>query len=97
MANLYDVIKRPLVTEKGVTKKDDRSHAVLSGGCRCQQDPDPACGGSGFQGEGGRSPDVDDGGQAAAARASFRAIARTGKKPGLRLKAGEKMPEYAEI
>ena len=23
MANLYDVIKRPLVTEKGVTKKDD--------------------------------------------------------------------------
>ena len=23
MANLYDVIKRPLVTEKGVTKKDE--------------------------------------------------------------------------
>ena len=23
MANLYEVIKRPLVTEKGVTKKDD--------------------------------------------------------------------------
>ena len=30
MANLYDVIKRPLVTEKGVTKKDDRADAVLS-------------------------------------------------------------------
>ena len=29
MANLYEVIKRPIVTEKGVTKKDDRSHAVF--------------------------------------------------------------------
>ena len=44
MANLYDVIKRPLVTEKGVTKKDDRAHPVFRSGGRRQQDPDPARG-----------------------------------------------------
>ena len=32
--NVYEVIRRPIVTEKGVDKKDDEQHAVLRSGCR---------------------------------------------------------------
>ena len=71
MANLYDVIKRPLVTEKGVTKKDDHRTLCFQVAVGCQQDRDPARGGSGFQSEGGGSSHVHDGGQAAAARQVF--------------------------
>ena len=29
MANIYEIVKRPIVTEKGVTKKDDERTLVL--------------------------------------------------------------------
>ena len=68
MANLYDVIKRPLVTEKGVTKKDAERTLCFEVAVERQQDPDPARGRSRFQSESGGSAHVHHGGQAAAAR-----------------------------
>ena len=78
---LYDVIKRPLVTEKGVTKKDAERTLCFEVAVERQQDPDPA---------GGRRPlfkvKVEEVRTSTTAgklrrRGRFAGIARTGKKP----------------
>ncbi len=97
MTGIYDVIKRPLVTEKGVTKKDGERTLCFEVAAGGQQDPDPAGDRSGVQGEGGGSAHVDHCGQSCGGAGVFPAIVADWKKAYVRLKAGEKMPEYAEI
>jgi Ribosomal protein L23 len=92
----FEVIKRPIVTEKGVTKKDDErtlcfevhpdanktqiKHAVERLFKVKVEDVRTAV----FEGKLRR-------------RGRFSGYASDWKKAYVRLKAGEKMPEYAEI
>lgn len=96
MANVYGVIKRPLVTEKGVTKKEaDRTLCFeVSGDSNKTQIR--------------HAVEAVFKVKVAEVRTSITAgkLRRRGKTSGyrsdwkkawVRLKAGEKMPEYAEI
>ncbi len=54
--NIHDVLVRPLVTEKGVNKKENERTLVLRSRARRQQDAGEGRGREAFQGEGGGSP-----------------------------------------
>ena len=47
--NVYEVIRRPIVTEKAVLKKDEAKHAVLRSCSRREQDPDQGRGPEGLR------------------------------------------------
>ncbi len=65
MSTLYDVIKRPIVTEKGVAKKDAERTLCFEVERGREQDADQECRADPVQDQGGRRPHVDHGGQIA--------------------------------
>ncbi|HWZ32418.1 MAG TPA: 50S ribosomal protein L23 [Bryobacteraceae bacterium] len=96
MIGLYDVIKKPLVTEKGVTKKDDERTlcfevAVGANKTQIRQAVETL-----FK---VKVEDVRTSTTAGKLRRRGRFAGYRGdwKKAYVRLRAGEKIPEYAEI
>ena len=92
-----DVIKRPLVTEKGVTKKDNDRTLCFEVAGRRQQDRR-----SGTPSKRLFKVKVEEVRTSTTAgklrrRGKFSGYRADWKKAYVRLKAGEKMPEYAEI
>ena len=95
--NIYEVIRRPIVTEKGVDKKDDERTLCFEVAADANKTQIKAAVREAVQGEGGRSPDRELSTASCAAAAASPATARIGRRRTCKLKAGEKMPEYAEI
>ena len=94
--NVYDVIKRPLVTEKGVTKKDDERTLCFEVAPGANKTEIKNAVEKVFKVK------VDDVRTSTTAgklrrRGRFTGYRADWKKAYVRLKAGEKMPEYAEI
>ncbi len=81
MMTIYDVIKRPIVTEKGVTKKEDERTLCFEVAPDANKTQVQAGRREAVQGEGGRSPDRQFRRQAAAPRHVSRAIGRIGRRP----------------
>jgi len=93
---IYDVIKRPIVTEKGVTKKDaERTlcFEVAPGANKLQV---KAAVEQLFKVKVASVRTVNQVGKLRR-RGRFTGYRSDWKKAYVRLKAGEKMPEYAEI
>ena len=80
MSNLYEVIKRPIVTEKGVTKKDDERTLCFEVAVDANKTQIRHAVETVVQSESGRSPDRRPRRASCAAAASSPAIARTGRK-----------------
>jgi large subunit ribosomal protein L23 len=94
--NLYDVIKRPLVTEKGVTKKDAERTLCFEVSPGANKTEIRKAVEKAFK------VNVEDVRTSTTAgklrrRGRFTGYRGDWKKAYVRLKAGEKMPEYAEI
>jgi large subunit ribosomal protein L23 len=94
--NVYDVIKRPLVTEKGVTKKDDERTLCFEVSPEANKTEIKKAVEKVFKVK------VDEVRTSTTAgklrrRGRFTGYRADWKKAYVRLKAGEKMPEYAEI
>ena len=94
--NLYDVIKRPLVTEKGVTKKDAERTLCFEVSPGANKTEIRKAVEKAFKVK------VEDVRTSTTAgklrrRGRFKGYRGDWKKAYVRLKAGEKMPEYAEI
>jgi large subunit ribosomal protein L23 len=94
--NLYDVIKRPLVTEKGVTKKDAERTLCFEVSPGANKTEIRKAVEKAFK---VKVEDVRTSTTAGKLRRRGRFSGYRGdwKKAYVRLKAGEKMPEYAEI
>jgi hypothetical protein len=75
MPNLYDIVRRPLITEKGVGVKETESTLVFEV-ARCVEDGSEAGGRDLVQGQGRRCPDHQRRGQGAPARQVCRFPAR---------------------
>ncbi len=88
MIDVYDVIKRPLVTEKGVTKKDGERTLCFEVAADANKTQIRQAVEAAVQGEGGRGAHLDHGGQAAPARAVF-GLSR-GLEEGLRAAEGRR-------
>jgi large subunit ribosomal protein L23 len=96
MLGVYDVIKRPLVTEKGVTKKDAERTlcfevAALANKTQIRHAVELA-----FKVKVEEVRTSTTAGKLRR-RGRFAGYRPDWKKAWVRLKAGEKMPEYAEI
>ena len=96
MANLYDVIKRPVVTEKGVTKKDAERTLCFEVAAAANKTQIRQAVETVFKVK------VEDVRTSVTAgklrrRGRFSGYRADWKKAYVRLRAGEKMPEYAEI
>ena len=94
--NVYDVIKRPLVTEKGVTKKDEERTLCFEVSPEANKTEIKKAVEKVFKVK------VDEVRTSTTAgklrrRGRFTGYRADWKKAYVRLKAGEKMPEYAEI
>jgi large subunit ribosomal protein L23 len=96
MANLYDVIKRPLVTEKGVTKKDDHRTLCFQVSVDANKTEIRHAVEAAFKGKVAEVRTLMKAGKLRR-RGKFSGYRADWKKAWVRLKAGEKMPEYAEI
>jgi large subunit ribosomal protein L23 len=94
--NVYDVIKRPLVTEKGVTKKDDEQTLCFEVAPNANKTEIRQAVEKAFK---VKVADVRTSTTAGKLRrrGRFTGYRADWKKAYVRLKAGEKMPEYAEI
>ncbi len=97
MPELHSVIKRPLVTEKGVTKKDSERTLVLRGRGGRQQNADPASRAGSVQSQSSRTCAPPPPPGKLRRRGRFAGYRSDWKKAYVKLKPGEKMPEYAEI
>ena len=96
MANVYGVIKRPLVTEKGQTKKDAYRTLCFEVSIDANKTEIRHAVEAAFKVK------VDEVRTSTTAgklrrRGRFSGYRSDWKKAWVRLKAGEKMPEYAEI
>ena len=94
--NVFDVIKRPLVTEKGVTKKDNErtlcfAVALAANKTQIRQAVEAA-----FKVKVEEVRTANNAGKLRR-RGRFAGYRSDWKKAYVRLKAGEKLPEYAEI
>jgi large subunit ribosomal protein L23 len=94
--NLFDVIKRPLVTEKGVTKKDAEQTLCFEVAPGANKTEIKKAVEKAFK---VKVADVRTSTTAGKLRrrGRFTGYRADWKKAYVRLKAGEKMPEYAEI
>jgi large subunit ribosomal protein L23 len=94
--NLFDVIKRPLVTEKGVTKKDAEQTLCFEVAPGANKTEIKKAVEKAFK---VKVADVRTSTTAGKLRrrGRFSGYRSDWKKAYVRLKAGEKMPEYAEI
>ena len=96
MSSLYDVIKRPIVTEKGVAKKDAERTLCFEVSANANKTQIKNAVQTLFKIK------VEDVRTSTTAgklrrRGRFAGYRADWKKAYVRLKAGEKMPEYAEI
>jgi large subunit ribosomal protein L23 len=96
MIGVYDVIKKPLVTEKGVTKKDGERTLCFEVAAKANKTQIRHAVETVFK---VKVEDVRTSTTAGKLRRQGRFSGYRGdwKKAWVRLKAGEKMPEYAEI
>ena len=95
MKSAYQIIRRPVITEKGLGVKETEGTLVFRGGGRSDQDRDQAGRADDFQGEGGSVRTANFTGKERR-RGKFAGYRPDWKKAYVRLKAGEKMPEYAQ-
>ena len=96
MANLYDVIKRPLVTEKGVTKKDDHRTLCFQVAVDANKTQIRHAVEAAFKVKVSEVRTSMTAGKLRR-RGRFAGYRSDWKKAYVKLKPGEKMPEYAEI
>ena len=94
MKSAYQIIRRPVITEKG-WHQGKPEHAGLPGCAEGDQDRDQASGADDFQGEGASVRTAKYPGKERR-RGKFAGYRPDWKKAYVRLKAGEKMPEYAQ-
>ena len=96
MIGVYDVIKRPLVTEKGVAKKDAERTLCFEVAAKANKTQIRQAVETVFK---VKVEDIRTSTTAGKLRRRGRFAGYRGdwKKAWVRLKAGEKMPEYAEI
>jgi large subunit ribosomal protein L23 len=93
---IYDVIKRPIVTEKGVTKKDAEQTLCFQVAPDANKVMVKAAVEQLFKVKVASVRTVNQVGKLRR-RGRFTGYRSDWKKAYVRLKAGEKMPEYAEI
>jgi large subunit ribosomal protein L23 len=96
MANVYGVIKRPLVTEKGVTKKDADRTLCFEVSADANKTEIRHAVEAAFKVKVAEVRTSTTAGKLRR-RGRFSGYRSDWKKAWVRLKAGEKMPEYAEI
>jgi len=94
--NVYDVIKRPLVTEKGVTKKDAERTLCFHVAADANKTEIRQAVETAFKVKVAEVRTSTTAGKLRR-RGRFAGYRADWKKAWVRLKAGEKMPEYAEI
>ena len=94
--NLYDVIRRPIVTEKGVTKKYEENTLCFEVLADANKTEIKAAVQTVFKVKVVDVRTVNNVGKLRR-RGRFAGYRPDWKKAYVRLKAGEKMPEYAEI
>ncbi len=94
--NIYEVIRRPLITEKGVEKKDEERTLVFEVARDANKTQVKSAVEALFK---VKVEEVRTANQAGKLRrrGRFQGYRRDWKKAYVRLKAGEKMPEYAEV
>ena len=96
MKNIYDVIVRPIVTEKGVTKKDAENTLVFEVAPQATKTEIKSAVQKLFKVKVNDVRTVNNVGKLRR-RGRFSGYRSDWKKAYVRLKAGEKMPEYADI
>jgi large subunit ribosomal protein L23 len=96
MIGVYDVLKRPLVTEKGVTKKDDERTLCFEVAAAANKTQIRQAVETVFKVKVEEVRTSITAGKLRR-RGRFAGYRSDWKKAYVRLKAGEKMPEYAEI
>jgi large subunit ribosomal protein L23 len=96
MKNVYEVIVRPIVTEKGVTKKDAENTLCFEVAPEATKTEIKAAVQKLFKVKVDDVRTVNTLGKLRR-RGRFAGFRSDWKKAYVRLKAGEKMPEYAEI
>ena len=96
MANVYGVIKRPLVTEKGVTKKDADRTLCFEVSADANKTEIRHAVEAAFKVKVAEVRTSITSGKLRR-RGRFSGYRSDWKKAWVRLKAGEKVPEYAEI
>lgn len=94
--NVFDVIKRPLVTEKGVTKKDNERTLCFEVDADANKTQIKKAVETAFKVKVEEVRTSMTAGKLRR-RGRFAGYRADWKKAYVRLKAGEKMPEYAEI
>ncbi len=94
--NIYEVIRRPIITEKGVTKKDDEQTLCFEVAAEANKTEISAAVQKLFK---VKVADVRTANQVGKLRrrGRFTGYRSDWKKAYVRLKPGQKMPEYAEI
>ena len=93
---IYEVIKRPIVTEKGVTKKDSEHTLCFEVAAEANKTQVKAAVEQLFKVKVAEVRTANTAGKLRR-RGRFAGYRSDWKKAYVRLKAGEKMPEYAEI
>jgi large subunit ribosomal protein L23 len=96
MNSIYEVIVRPIVTEKGVTKKDGENTLCFEVAPQATKTEIRAAVQKLFKVKVEEVRTVNNAGKLRR-RGRFAGYRSDWKKAYVRLKAGEKMPEYAEI
>ncbi len=96
MANVFQVIKRPLVTERGVTKKDSERTLCFEVSSAANKTQIRHAVEAAFKVKVEEVRTSTTAGKLRR-RGKFSGYRPDWKKAYVRLKAGEKMPEYAEI
>jgi len=96
MNNIYDVIVRPIVTEKGVSKKDGENTLCFEVAANANKTEIRAAVQKLFKVKVEEVRTVNNVGKLRR-RGRFSGFRSDWKKAYVRLKPGEKMPEYAEI
>jgi large subunit ribosomal protein L23 len=94
--NIYEVIRRPIVTEKGVTKKEAENTLCFEVLVDANKTEIKAAVQKAFKVKVEEVRTVTNAGKLRR-RGKFAGYRSDWKKAYVRLKAGEKMPEYAEI
>ncbi len=94
--NIHDVIRRPLVTEKGVLKKDEEHTLCFEVAPRANKVQIKAAVERLFKVKVAAVRTVNQAGKLRR-RGRFQGYRPDWKKAYVKLKAGEKMPEYAEV
>jgi large subunit ribosomal protein L23 len=94
--NVFDVIKKPLVTEKGVTKKDAERTMCFEVALHANKTEIRQAVEAAFKVKVEEVRTATNAGKLRR-RGRFAGYRSDWKKAYVRLKAGEKMPEYAEI